>query len=193
MKNIVLPLIAIQSDTNHWAYEKEDLCLDKQWFKIFQVQLQPRHSLKQVNNLNYLSSTSRSGQLNGIVKNRINLTNQLLVKWNYYKKDIERYSKKQALNISTDDTLQTQQQQEEYQMAKILEKILIADFFVVVGIMLWLGVAIVAKTQLKQDQLWENWIGLWPTVFQPALGVLMLGSIVQGVIGYVSEKSAGKQ
>eukprot|EP01025_Chloroclados_australasicus_P013414 TRINITY_DN1631_c1_g1_i3.p3 TRINITY_DN1631_c1_g1~~TRINITY_DN1631_c1_g1_i3.p3 ORF type:complete len:112 (-),score=12.91 TRINITY_DN1631_c1_g1_i3:240-575(-) len=106
-------------------------------------------------------------------------------------KDIERYQNKnsgaQQFN-SYSSNLDQQQQQ-----TNLLEKILIADFFVVIGIMLWLAVAVVAKTQFQNDELYQNWIILWPLIFQPAIGVLMLGAIVQGLIGYFSQRQKEQQ
>ena len=58
-----------------------------------------------------------------------------------------------------------------------VDKLLIADFFFVVFALVWFGVALAAKTVADSTVLLDTWLQLWQWVFQPAIGVLMLGSV----------------
>jgi len=59
----------------------------------------------------------------------------------------------------------------------MVDKILIADFFFVLFALAWLGAAVAAKTVLGTSGLLDIWLQLWQWVFQPAIGVLMLGAV----------------
>ncbi|KAK9822857.1 hypothetical protein WJX81_005185 [Elliptochloris bilobata] len=72
-----------------------------------------------------------------------------------------------------------------------LDKLLIADFFAVLAILAWLGVGVAAKVTLDSSALLDAWFPLWPLVFQPAIGVLMLGALVSGAVGWARENSSG--
>ncbi|KAA8495037.1 hypothetical protein FVE85_3278 [Porphyridium purpureum] len=63
--------------------------------------------------------------------------------------------------------------------ASFVQTVLVADFFVVLGFLAWLAVAVVKN----DDDLYSQWYALWTPLIQPALGVLMLGTIVSGVLG----------
>lgn len=58
-----------------------------------------------------------------------------------------------------------------------IDKLLIADFFFVLFALGWLGVALAVKTASGNDGLLNTWLALWQWVFQPAIGVLMLGAV----------------
>lgn len=69
-----------------------------------------------------------------------------------------------------------------------ISAILLWDFFLVLGLLGWLGVALVPHFASKNDVLLDPWLALWQPFIQPVLGVLMLGTIVQGTISYINSK-----
>lgn len=62
-------------------------------------------------------------------------------------------------------------------------QVLIADFFFILFILAWFIVGVGAQTVGKSTALLDVWYPLWPLVFQPALGVLMLGALTSGLLG----------
>lgn len=73
-------------------------------------------------------------------------------------------------------------------LKKAIESILLWDFFLVLALLAWLGVALVPHFVSKNDFLLDPWLALWQPFIQPVLGVLMLGTIVQGTLSYISKK-----
>jgi hypothetical protein len=72
-------------------------------------------------------------------------------------------------------------------------QLLIADFFFVLAILGWLAAGLGAQGALHSSALLDAWFPLWPLVFQPAIGVLMLGALVSGGLGWLKEQQAGKK
>eukprot|EP00889_Picochlorum_renovo_P001108 jgi/Picre1/28138/NNA_003544.t1 len=70
----------------------------------------------------------------------------------------------------------------------IIDKALIADFFFILFALAWLGVGVGVKSSSGNTGILDAWLGLWQWVFQPAIGVLMLGAIVSGFIGWLKKK-----
>eukprot|EP00472_Partenskyella_glossopodia_P003053 CAMPEP_0197526294 /NCGR_PEP_ID=MMETSP1318-20131121/17221_1 /TAXON_ID=552666 /ORGANISM="Partenskyella glossopodia, Strain RCC365" /LENGTH=127 /DNA_ID=CAMNT_0043080397 /DNA_START=259 /DNA_END=642 /DNA_ORIENTATION=+ len=70
-----------------------------------------------------------------------------------------------------------------------VDSFLIATFFFVCLSLAWLATGVGAKYLLKTEAVYEAWYALWTPVFQPALGILMLGSIVSGVSGWLNNKT----
>jgi hypothetical protein len=58
-----------------------------------------------------------------------------------------------------------------------VDKVLIADFFFVLFALAWLGGGLVARSALHTTAVLDAWLSLWQWVFQPAIGVLMLGAV----------------
>ena len=59
-----------------------------------------------------------------------------------------------------------------------LNRLLVLDvFLVLLGFVGW-GVAIL--TQSVWPGLWQGWLWLWHPVWQPAIGLLILGALVTG-------------
>lgn len=54
---------------------------------------------------------------------------------------------------------------------------LIADFFFIVFALAWLGAGLAERSTLQSTALLDAWLPLWQWVFQPAIGVLMLGAV----------------
>lgn len=65
----------------------------------------------------------------------------------------------------------------------ILDKVLIGDFFFILLALLWFGVAIGLSASNVATGPLDAWYNLWKPVFQPALGVLMVGALVSGFTG----------
>ncbi len=59
---------------------------------------------------------------------------------------------------------------------EIVDKILIAVFFFILFALGWLGVGLAVNTAGSSGLL-DTWFSLWQWVFQPAIGVLMLGAV----------------
>lgn len=70
----------------------------------------------------------------------------------------------------------------------VIDTVLLWDFFLVVGLLLWLAVALVPHFASKNDVLLDPWLGLWQPFIQPVLGVLMLGTVIQGTISYLNSE-----
>lgn len=70
----------------------------------------------------------------------------------------------------------------------VVDTVLLVDFFVVIALLGWLAVALIPHFAAKNDVLLDPWLGLWGVFIQPVLGVLMLGTIVQGTLSYINSR-----
>lgn len=70
-----------------------------------------------------------------------------------------------------------------------LDTLLLWDFFLVIALLGWLVIALIPHFTSKNDVLLDPWLGLWQPFIQPVLGVLMLGTIVQGTISFINSKN----
>lgn len=68
----------------------------------------------------------------------------------------------------------------------IISKIIAVDFFVVIAFMLWFIAGVVSSYGFKETFLLDQFNEKWTPVVQPALGVLMGGTIAGGVASKVS-------
>lgn len=68
-----------------------------------------------------------------------------------------------------------------------LDKFLIGDFFFVVFSLAWLGAGVLAQGT-GSSALLDAWFPLWPLVWQPAIGILMAGALLNGAWGWIAEK-----
>ncbi|KAG1668533.1 hypothetical protein FOA52_012127 [Chlamydomonas sp. UWO 241] len=111
------------------------------------------------------------------------------------KADLQRFQQKEAaaqqpaarrLNVESRWGPQAPPKEQEKSMKDKVDEFLIADFFLVVAILVWLlaGVAQSSMTSGEQTLLLDMWYPLWPLVWQPALGVLMLGALVSGGLSW---------
>ncbi len=80
----------------------------------------------------------------------------------------------------------TNQTKSENIFVKWINLALVADFFVVLFAFFWLAIA-VAGHALKLPLGLDLWYKLWTPVFTPAIGILMAGTIVSGVIGKITQ------
>lgn len=76
---------------------------------------------------------------------------------------------------------------------ELVDKALIADFFFILFALGWLGAGVGLKSATGVTGLLDAWLALWQWVFQPAIGVLMLGALVSGGIGWLREKNEQKR
>jgi hypothetical protein len=60
--------------------------------------------------------------------------------------------------------------------------ILAADFFVVFGFLLYFVAAVAARSLFQDGSLLDKFSELWTPIIQPALGLLMAGTIVGGTV-----------
>lgn len=70
---------------------------------------------------------------------------------------------------------------------QVISTVLLWDFFLVLALLLWLLIALVPHFASKNDFLLDPWLQLWQPFTQPVLGVLMVATIIQGTISYVSK------
>lgn len=56
----------------------------------------------------------------------------------------------------------------------------------------WLGAGLGVQGAFHSSAVLDAWFPLWPLVFQPAIGVLMLGALVSGGLGWLKEQGEKK-
>ena len=98
-------------------------------------------------------------------------------------KDIERLRAKKKGSSAPGNKVDSA---EKGGLGSILQTLLVVDFFVVLFFLGWLAIAVVKN----DDDMYKMWYSLWDTLIQPALGVLMLGTLVSGVRGWLRSKSS---
>ncbi|MGB3532719.1 MAG: hypothetical protein WBA13_04285 [Microcoleaceae cyanobacterium] len=78
------------------------------------------------------------------------------------------------------------------QVLKWLNRILVADVFFVLLSFFWLVIAVVGRGFEIPLGL-DVWYQLWEPVFTPAIGVLMGGAILSGLISWISKRFFSSQ
>ena len=68
-----------------------------------------------------------------------------------------------------------------------LNRLLVADVFVVILGFLWFAIAVVGR-YLNIPLGFDLWYRLWIPVFNPAIGILFLGAFVTGGLNKISRK-----
>jgi hypothetical protein len=66
-----------------------------------------------------------------------------------------------------------------------LDNFLVVDFFVVAFGFLWFVLGFTGAILFRIDAPYTLWTKLWQPLFQPALGILMLGAVVSGLWGWI--------
>jgi hypothetical protein len=66
---------------------------------------------------------------------------------------------------------------------------LMIDLFFVIATFFWFAIAVVGRSAKVPLGL-DVWYQLWTPVIQPALGILMAGAILSGVISWVNKRLA---
>lgn len=99
--------------------------------------------------------------------------------------DIRRLTKKRAL-----EKLQATSYREKFgeaaegprsSLGGVLDKLLVADFFLILAVLAWFLAGVAQRTALGDDGILEAWLPLWTPLFQPALGVFMAGALLSAV------------
>ncbi|NJN73281.1 MAG: hypothetical protein HC799_10990 [Limnothrix sp. RL_2_0] len=62
-----------------------------------------------------------------------------------------------------------------------LDRLLVADVFVVILSFFWFAIALIGRSS-GINLGWDLWYSLWEPVFTPAIGILMLGAILSWVV-----------
>ncbi len=62
-----------------------------------------------------------------------------------------------------------------------LDRLLVADVFVVLFAFFWFAIALIGRSS-GVNLGWDLWYSLWEPVFTPAIGILMLGAILSWVV-----------
>lgn len=68
-----------------------------------------------------------------------------------------------------------------------VDRALMFDLFLVLGSFFWFAIALVGRSADVPLGL-DLWYKLWEPVFTPAIGILMLGAISNGIIRQISKR-----
>ncbi|NJK36794.1 MAG: hypothetical protein HC920_02895 [Oscillatoriales cyanobacterium SM2_3_0] len=68
-----------------------------------------------------------------------------------------------------------------------LNWVLVADFFLVLFSFFWLAAAVLGRS-IKFSLGLDLWYSLWEPLFMPAIGILMAGAILSGIINQISKR-----
>lgn len=68
-----------------------------------------------------------------------------------------------------------------------LNQLLVVDVFLVLSSFLWLAIAVIGRS-LGVPLGLDLWYSLWEPVFTPAIGILMAGAILSGLISWLSKR-----
>jgi NhaP-type Na+/H+ or K+/H+ antiporter len=64
-----------------------------------------------------------------------------------------------------------------------LDRLLVADVFLVLAGALWFGLAVILHSQGVEAPL-QTFQGLWQPLFTPAIGLLMGAALLSGALGW---------
>ncbi len=73
------------------------------------------------------------------------------------------------------------------QLIHWLNQLLMVDVFLVLLSFFWLAIAVVGRS-LGLPLGLDLWYRLWEPVFTPAIGILMAGAILSGLINQISKR-----
>lgn len=76
-------------------------------------------------------------------------------------------------------------------LLKWLDLALVADFFLVLFAFFWLIIAVIGHAAHLPLGI-DLWYKLWQPIFTPAIGILMGGSIVSGLSGWIAKRRTQK-
>lgn len=68
-----------------------------------------------------------------------------------------------------------------------LNLFLVADVFLVLFSFVWLAIAVIAQGA-KLNLGLQLWYKLWQPVFTPAIGILIVGALLSGIISWVAKR-----
>lgn len=69
---------------------------------------------------------------------------------------------------------------------------LVADIFLVLFSFFWLAIAVIGRAFNLSLGL-DLWYRLWEPVFTPAIGILMGGALLSGILSWLNKRFASKQ
>lgn len=69
---------------------------------------------------------------------------------------------------------------------------LVADIFLVLFSFFWFAIALVGRAFNVPLGL-DLWYRLWEPVFTPAIGILMAGALISGLLGWLNKRFSSKQ
>ncbi|GMH42824.1 hypothetical protein BSKO_10743 [Bryopsis sp. KO-2023] len=104
------------------------------------------------------------------------------------KRDLLKFGGMEPSATPAADTSQGQKE-ESAGLKETVDKVLMADFFFVLFALGWLTSGVLFNSLAHRSFVLDAWMMLWPVVFQPAIGVLMLGALVSGAVGWAKENS----
>ncbi|KAL3699628.1 hypothetical protein R1sor_017650 [Riccia sorocarpa] len=97
--------------------------------------------------------------------------------------DIQRLARKEEVErILNTRSSGGEEKAEGRSLRAVVEKVLVADFFFILFILAWLVAGVVEQSFFNSSKLVDSWLPLWPSVFQPALGIFMAGAIVSALM-----------
>ncbi len=77
-------------------------------------------------------------------------------------------------------------------LLNLLNTVLVADVFLVLISFGWLAVAVIGRSTGIPLGL-DLWYKLWEPLFTPAIGILMAGALLSGIISWISRKLEARQ
>jgi hypothetical protein len=69
---------------------------------------------------------------------------------------------------------------------------LVANIFLVLFSFFWLAIAVIGRSFGVPLGL-DLWYRLWEPVFTPAIGILMAGALISGIVGWVRRRFSSGQ
>lgn len=108
------------------------------------------------------------------------------------KADMQRFAQKKQQSEPSSTTARSNSSSEDSSSSSSikdnLDKFLIGDFFFVCFSLAWLGAGVVLQGS-GSSALLDAWFPLWPLVWQPAIGILMAGALLNGAWGWLADKT----
>jgi len=77
-------------------------------------------------------------------------------------------------------------------LLNLLNTFLVADVFLVLISFVWLAIAVIGHSAGIPLGL-DLWYKLWDPLFTPAMGILMAGALLSGIISWISRKLEVRQ
>lgn len=72
-----------------------------------------------------------------------------------------------------------------------LNKLLVFNVFFVLFAFFWFAIALLGRS-FNINLGWDLWYRLWEPVFTPAIGILMAGAILSGIIAQITKHLKSK-
>ncbi|GMH58099.1 hypothetical protein TrLO_g15938 [Triparma laevis f. longispina] len=69
-----------------------------------------------------------------------------------------------------------------------ISTLITVDFFLILGFLAWFIVGVISSTMFKNDTIQIAFNGIFQPLVQPALGILMIGSVAGGAFGKDEDK-----